>query len=131
MGRKGIIPLASSSLHNVITLGTTIKGNITAEEDFRIDGNVEGDIICKGKIIVGPSASISGDVIATQLNLVGKITGNVTCTENIILRSTAQIIGDVKTPAIEIEPGAKFTGTCSMSSITKQVNQENTSKQGK
>ena len=40
----------ASGLHNTLAAGTIIKGNVTAEADFRLDGSIEGDFQCKGKI---------------------------------------------------------------------------------
>lgn len=107
-------PAPSSGTHNVITSGTKVIGQIIAEEDLRIDGVIEGNIDCKGKIIIGPASAVTGDVACTSLELMGKVVGDVSCTETIVLRKASQLVGDIKTNSIEIEPGATFTGACSM-----------------
>jgi len=89
-------------------------GDISAEEDFRIDGMIEGNIHCKGKIIVGPNSTIIGNVECTNIELRGEVKGNILCTENVILRASSVLTGDLKTKAIEIEPGSRFEGKCSM-----------------
>lgn len=104
----------ASNTHNVLAVGTLIKGNICAEEDFRIDGTIEGNITCKGKIIIGTQSSITGNIECTNIDMMGKVIGNVTCTNTIILRASANINGEIKSQTIEIEPGAVFSGTCSM-----------------
>lgn len=107
----------TTSTHNVLASGTRLVGNISSEEDFRIDGIVEGDISCKGKIIIGRNSSISGDIECINIEILGKVTGNILCTENAILRASAIIAGDITTSSIEIEPGVKFNGRCSMYKI--------------
>lgn len=118
MSKNGSGP--SSSSHNVIAAGTKLTGQIIAEEDFRIDGAIEGNINCRGKIIIGPSSVVTGDIECVNVDLMGKINGNISCSENVILRNMSQLVGDIKTQTIEIEPGASFTGACSMKSIGKQ-----------
>ncbi|MGL4780583.1 MAG: bactofilin family protein [Bacteroidales bacterium] len=100
--------------HNAIAVGTTIKGNISAEEDYRIDGTVEGDILCNGKIVVGPQSVITGNIACTQADIFGTINGNVTLTDNLIIRSSGKIMGDITTRTLTIEPNAVFSGKCIM-----------------
>ena len=110
---KEVIATAASG-HNIIASGTKLTGNINAEEDFRIDGSIEGNIACKGKVIAGVNSSIIGNIECANIELLGKIQGNILCSENIILRANSTLIGDIKTKSIEIEPGAKFDGACAM-----------------
>lgn len=104
----------ASGTHNVLASGTQIVGDISAEEDFRIDGSIEGNLMGKGKIIVGNNSTIIGNIECTHIEIWGQVQGNILCTENVILRATSTLTGDVKTRSIEIEPGAKFHGKCSM-----------------
>jgi len=105
---------SSPNSHSILATGTNIVGNISAEEDFRIDGIVEGNISCKGKIIVATTSTITGDITCANIEVLGKVKGNISCYDLAILRANAILDGDLKTKIIEIEPGAKFTGTCSM-----------------
>lgn len=106
--------ITTSNTHNVLAIGTVIQGDIRAEEDFRIDGTIEGNITCKGKIIIGPQSSITGNIECTNIDMMGKVAGNITCTNTIILRASANVNGEIKSQTIEIEPGAIFSGSCSM-----------------
>lgn len=115
MGKNG--SGSPSGSHNVIAAGTKLSGQIMAEEDLRIDGTIEGNVHCKGKVIIGPSSHVVGDIECVILDLMGKITGNITCSETMILRNMCQLVGDIKTKIIEIEPGASFTGSCSMNNV--------------
>ncbi len=99
--------------NNIVT-GTTIKGEITADGDFRIDGTLVGSINCKGKIVIGESGSIEGEIICQNADISGRIKAHVKVEQLLMLKSTAQFNGDVITGKISIEPGAKFTGSCDM-----------------
>ena len=54
--------LNSGIAHNVLATGSKIKGNISADSDFRIDGEVEGDIACSGKVVIGPQGTLRGNL---------------------------------------------------------------------
>ncbi len=105
---------AAANTHNILSSGTHINGDINAEEDFRIDGTIEGNIVCKGKIIIGTNSSIVGNIESTNIEILGQVKGNIICREGVILRTSSVLSGDITTGVIEIEPGAKFGGTCSM-----------------
>jgi cytoskeletal protein CcmA (bactofilin family) len=115
MGKsKDVVSYTTSGTHNILASGTKLKGEIASEEDFRIDGTIEGNIQCRGKIIVGRSGSVTGDVTCTNLDLFGNVTGNIICSETVILKAGSHLNGEIKIRVIEIEPGANFEGTCSM-----------------
>ena len=93
----------------------SIKGNVMADTDFRLDGKVEGDILCGGKIVIGPKGSVLGNVTAENAEIMGEITGCVKVNGKLVLKSTARIAGDICIRSIEIEPNARFNGKCIMS----------------
>ena len=49
MGIKQKDENSAGGLHNTLATGTTVKGNIITETDFRLDGQVEGDISCNAR----------------------------------------------------------------------------------
>lgn len=99
---------------NTITEGTNIKGNISAVGDFRMDGALEGNITLNGKLVVGESGTIKGNVICQNANIIGNVLGNISVKELLTLHSTANVKGDILINKISIEPGASFSGTCRM-----------------
>ena len=105
---------------NLIGQGTTIKGDINSDGDIRIDGSLKGNIISKGKVVVGTTGSIKGEINCKNTDISGKVEGKITVSELLSLKSTANIIGDIITNKLAIEPGTKFSGTCNMneSSLT-------------
>jgi cytoskeletal protein CcmA (bactofilin family) len=104
----------SGIAHNALATGTYVKGNITAVEDFRIDGQLEGNIECSGKVVVGPQAEVTGDIQCQNTDLMGLVAGNITIHEKASLKSTARFTGEIIAKYIEIEAGAVFNGTCKM-----------------
>jgi cytoskeletal protein CcmA (bactofilin family) len=107
-------PISSGGLHNVLSTGTVVTGTITAESDFRIDGNVEGEIICKGKIVIGPKGGVKGNIDSVNAEIFGKIEGTTRVRERLLLKASAEVKGDIFIQTLEIEPGAKLNGSCTM-----------------
>ncbi|MDR0537333.1 MAG: polymer-forming cytoskeletal protein [Tannerellaceae bacterium] len=101
-------------LHNALAFGTTVKGDITTDGDFRLDGRLEGTISCGGKIIIGPTAQVEGDIISVNAEILGAVSGSITTSEVLVLKPTAVIKGIITTQALVVEPSAKFSGTCNM-----------------
>jgi cytoskeletal protein CcmA (bactofilin family) len=99
---------------NLLGPGTVVKGEIRVSGDFRIDGTLHGSIECKGKVVVGPSGSIEGEIQCLNADFSGEVKANVRVSELLTLKETARFSGDIVTSKLAIEPGAKFSGTCKM-----------------
>ena len=99
---------------NLIGVGTSITGDIQSDGDIRIDGSLTGNIIAKGKIVVGTTGKINGEITCKNFDLSGKIEGKVNAEKLLSLKSSANIQGDINAGKLAVEPGAVFTGTCKM-----------------
>jgi cytoskeletal protein CcmA (bactofilin family) len=112
---------AESSSINLIGNGTSITGDINSNGDVRIDGTLKGNISITGKLVVGPSGNIEGNVICQNADISGEIHGKVTVSELLSLKASAKLLGDIITGKISIEPNATFTGTCNMGAVVKNI----------
>ena len=99
---------------NIITDGTVIKGDIVASGDFRLDGKLEGNIQLNGKLVVGDSGVVNGNVLCQNANVIGSVNGNLSVNELLSLHATARVRGDILINKLSIEPGATFSGKCRM-----------------
>jgi cytoskeletal protein CcmA (bactofilin family) len=99
---------------NILGAGTVVKGEIQVNGDFRIDGTLLGNIHCKSKVVVGSTGRIEGEIICQNADFSGEVKATVKVTELLTLKDTANFSGDITTGKLAIEPGAKFSGTCSM-----------------
>ena len=104
----------TNGLINTITVGTSIKGDIQANGDFRLDGSLEGNITLTGKLVIGEQGRIVGNVVCQNANVIGIIDGNLSVKEFLTLYSTSKVRGDIVANKLAVEPGAYFTGTCHM-----------------
>jgi cytoskeletal protein CcmA (bactofilin family) len=106
---------------NIIGAGTSIDGDIISNGDMRIDGSLTGSINVKGKLVVGPSGMVEGEIICQNADVSGTIKGKIGVAELLSLKSSAKLTGDIITNKIAIEPGATFSGSCSMGGVIKDI----------
>ena len=106
---------------NTINKGCKITGQLTADGDIRIDGLIEGEVLCKGKIVIGTEGQIIGPITCVNAEIFGSTQGDMKVSDTLTLRSSSKISGDIKTKILVVEPNAIFNGTCSMGSSNEPV----------
>ncbi len=111
---------SGGSLYNALTSGSKIIGTIIADSDIRIDGTVEGDLQCTGKVVIGEKGMLKGSVVCQNAEIFGKIDGKVEVGQTLSLRSSSNLHGEVKTQTLVVEPNAVFNGTCAMGKATEK-----------
>jgi len=104
-----------STTINLISNGTDITGDIKSTGDIRIDGTLKGNLSTKGKVVIGPTGKINGEVTCKNSEVSGLIEGKIVVGQLLNLKASSKILGDIITARLAIEPGARFTGTCNMS----------------
>ena len=104
----------STNKINMIGVGTTIEGSINSSENIRFDGNLTGNLNTKGKVFIGHSGRVAGEIRCKNCEVEGVVDGKVIVAELLSLRSMSKVYGEIKTGKLAIEPGATFTGKCDM-----------------
>lgn len=99
---------------NMIGVGTTIEGNISSSENIRFDGNLIGNLNTKGKVFVGQTGKVTGEIRCKNCEVEGIVDGRVVVEDLLSLRSMSKLLGEIRTGKLAIEPGATFTGKCDM-----------------
>ena len=97
-----------------ISSGTVLKGEISSQNDIRIDGTFEGKIFFFFFVVIGDKALISGDIICDNVDLWGKMTGSLYVKDALSLKEGCVINGDLHVKRLVVELGAKFDGNCKM-----------------
>lgn len=104
---------------NRIVEGTTIKGDVISQADFRLDGELIGNFQSKGKIVIGPAGSVTGDIICRNADIEGKFNGKIHVAEILNVKHKASIYGEVVCGKLSVEPGADFSASCMMKTNPK------------
>jgi cytoskeletal protein CcmA (bactofilin family) len=105
----------------MIGSGTVITGDIQSKGDIRVDGTLKGSVNTSGKIVLGKDGVIEGDVVCTDADVSGTIKAKISVAQLLSLKSSAKLNGDIITNKLSIEPGASFTGSCSMGAVIKDI----------
>jgi cytoskeletal protein CcmA (bactofilin family) len=106
---------------NMIGAGTVITGDIQSNGDIRVDGTLKGSVSTTGKVVLGKEGVIEGDVVCNDADISGVIKAKISVSQLLSLKSTAKLNGDIITNKLSIEPGASFTGSCSMGAVIKDI----------
>lgn len=109
---------------NRILIGTEIIGDIISNGDMRIDGKVNGNLKLQGKLVVGEKGELEGDVICSNATIGGRVKGRINVKELISMLASSKIEGDVVASKLSVEPGAEFTGTCSMGAVVRSMKED-------
>lgn len=99
---------------NRIEKNTKIKGDITSEADFRIDGKLDGNVKTSGKVVIGKDGYIHGKVQCVNADIEGSFNGELNVSELLSLKASAVIEGTVSVNKLAVEPGATFNAACTM-----------------
>ena len=94
--------------------GALFEGTLSLSGDFRIDSEFRGEICTDGKIVVGTTGSVVGDLRAREVEIQGAVVGNVAARRLMILRAGARLHGDIETACLEIERHGFFQGGTKM-----------------
>jgi cytoskeletal protein CcmA (bactofilin family) len=108
-------PVLVGALHK----GSRVLGQLSFQGPARIDGNVEGEVQCLGKLTIGEGAEVRAKISAQIVIIQGRVEGNVTAEEKIELIAPARLYGNVNTRRLVITEGVVFDGDCSMG-VTRQ-----------
>ena len=100
----------TDNVTNFLASGIEIKGTIRFQNDMHIDGKIEGEIISdKGKVTIGETAQIKGDITAGDVRIYGNVEGKVT-SDRCELKQQDRVVGDMKTRSLAMEEGAHLLG---------------------
>ena len=106
--------IMEAQVRNLIGNGTTIKGDIESNGDIRIDGHLIGSLKSNGKVVIGQTGVMEGDLTCKQAEVSGVVKGNINTEELTALKATSKVEVDLNTKQLLIEVGAQFSGKCTM-----------------
>lgn len=119
--RKETILDRNTTNRNVIGKGTKFTGELISEGDFRIDGEFEGILNTKGRVIIGKGGFINGTVECTNADVEGKFSGEFNVSDTLTAKASCYITGTVIVGQLATEPGASFNATCNMKGAVKEL----------
>lgn len=119
MNSNATLGQTTTSIFHKITTGllsekSSFSGEILTEEEIRIDGKFKGKIESKDTVVVWINGEVEGDIICKNADILGKVTGTIEASGLLLLRQNCQVDGHLKGAKIQMEPGSSFNGQCEM-----------------
>jgi len=105
-----------SALAPLIPEDGVFEGQVSVRGETRIDGLVRGSLRGTGRLELGPSARIEGEVICEELCSEGAIVGPVEALQRVELGPGATLEGDLDTPSLKVADSAILNGNARVGS---------------
>jgi cytoskeletal protein CcmA (bactofilin family) len=103
-------------------IGPTLKfkGELSANEDLIIEGEIEGTIAHQEKnLTVGKEGRVKANINARTVEIYGKVEGDIHGEDIVKLAKSADVKGNIFCARINMEDGARFSGSIDMSQRKK------------
>jgi len=104
----------SDAIENILGQSCVVRGDLTAEGAFRIDGTIEGSVESQGAVVVGERGVVRGGVRGTDVVIAGEVVGDVIATGHLEILAKGKVEGDIAAKSMRIETGGVFCGTSRM-----------------
>ena len=100
----------------VSVLGPSLKfkGDLVADEDLVVQGQVEGSILHTRSLTIGAQGRMQGDIKARRITVEGTVDGDLYALDSVVLRAGAIVRGNVFSNKVSVAEGAKFSGRIDM-----------------
>ncbi len=110
---------AQGDLNGFLDAGSHMKGELSFEDTFRIDGKFTGSVVSDGDLIVGERGDIDGEISVQRVFVSGIVRGVLRASERVEITAVGKVMADVFTPTLTIDEGAFFEGRCTMAQLDK------------
>lgn len=90
------------------------KGTVETDHPVLVEGKLSGSLIARGKVQIAASATVEANVSAREIDLEGSMQGNILHADLVRLYPSARLNGDISCAQLEVQRGAKHSGTTVM-----------------
>lgn len=111
---RSAAPDAPASPDTLLGLGSSFRGTMMVTGTLRIDGEFEGDILNCDRLEIGEHGVMRSDIEVKSAVVFGRVVGNIRALGSLEIKAGARIEGDLTAVSVVMEPGAFFTGRCTM-----------------
>lgn len=124
--------IKEGTLTGFVGNGTSLTGEASFKGMLRVDGHLSGRVSsADGTLIVSTNGQVDANVEVAIAQIYGTVNGDIIASKRIEMGRVAKVTGNIQTPALVIENGALFEGSCRMvqlkESFDKQAKKDETS----
>jgi cytoskeletal protein CcmA (bactofilin family) len=98
------------SINTIVGPLSELRGDLETDGFTRVDGSIRGNLLVRGRVVVGENARLRGNVSGTVVTVGGIVQGNVLASERLTVLSSALVLGDVITRRIQADEGCLIHG---------------------
>ncbi|HYE65734.1 MAG TPA: polymer-forming cytoskeletal protein [Pyrinomonadaceae bacterium] len=111
-------------LNGFVGNGTILTGEANFRGMLRVDGRLTGHVKSEdGTLIVSSNGQIEANIEVAVAQIYGTVIGDIIATKRIEMGRVAKVTGNIQTPALVIDQGAVFEGSCRMPQPKKAEDQ--------
>jgi cytoskeletal protein CcmA (bactofilin family) len=111
----------AGDVHTLLGKGSEFEGKLSFEGQVRIDGKYSGQISTKDTLVIGEGARVMAEIQAGTVIVNGQVEGNIKATVMVELHPPAKVKGSIETPALSIDKGVIFEGSCKMENLANKT----------
>jgi cytoskeletal protein CcmA (bactofilin family) len=101
--------------------GTRFEGKLYFDGRVRVDGSFTGTIEGEDVLVIGEGALVRGEVlVGTCIVTGGEVVADIRARDAIELYAPAKVKGTLHAPAVFIDRGVVFEGTCKMAPLDEE-----------
>jgi cytoskeletal protein CcmA (bactofilin family) len=107
----------AGDVHTLLGKGSEFEGKLSFEGQVRIDGKFSGQIATRDVLVIGEGAKVNAEISAGTVIINGQVEGNIKAVTMVELHPPARVKGSIETPALAMDKGVIFEGTCKMENL--------------
>lgn len=107
-----------AEINALLGRGTHFEGKLHFDGRVRIEGSFRGEIEGNDVLVIGDGATVIGEIlVSTCIVSGGEVEANIRARDAIELYAPAKVTGALHAPAIFIDRGVVFDGSCKMAPL--------------
>jgi cytoskeletal protein CcmA (bactofilin family) len=117
--------LKDGTLSGFVGTGTALTGEVSFRGMLRVDGHLTGRVTSEdGTLIIGTGGQVDAEIEVVIAVINGTVNGDITARQRLEMGRAARVNGNVQTPALVVEQGAIFEGSCRMIQLKTEQERE-------
>lgn len=90
------------------------KGELSADEDLLIQGQIEGTIKHTQRVTVGKEGKVKASISAQVIKVEGTVEGDLHAERSVYVEDSGNLRGNIHAPSVCLVEGSKFNGAVDM-----------------
>lgn len=108
---------------SIIPASLKFKGELSADEDLLIQGQIQGTIKHSQRVTVGKAGKVKANISAQVIKIEGTVWGDLHAERSVSVEDSGNLRGNIHAPSVCLVEGSRFNGVVDMD--VKQPSQVN------